>query len=764
LATVTPSPLRPSEAIPTISAPESFAAGPAAIITSMKRTLGAAGPHDAVTSLLRINQVRGFDCPGCAWPERADHKVAEFCESGAKAIAEETTRKRADALFFAQHSVAELLRADDFWLGQQGRLTHPIIRRPDSTHFEPVTWTEAYDFAAQALRSVTQPDEAVFYTSGRTSNEAAYCYQLFARAFGTNNLPDCSNMCHEPTSIALKDTIGIGKASVTFDDFDHADLIIILGQNPGTNAPRMLTTLEDAKRRGASIVAINPMPEAGLMRFKNPQRVNGIVGNGTALADLYCPISLNGDHALMQVLNKRLVSDGDVDKSFISTHTEGYNELVEHLASVDEESLLAMTGLDRTVVDSLYRKIRSTNNIIVCWAMGITQHRNAVDTIQEIVNFSLLKGLVGRRGAGLCPVRGHSNVQGDRTMGVSEKPDPHFMERLHQEFHFTPPTEPGVDVVSAIEALEAGDVRVLMSLGGNLSRVVPDTTRSELALANCALSIQVATKLNRTHLIAGQTAIVLPTLGRTERDVRNGEEQSVSVEDTFGFVHPSRGVLAPVEATLVSEVEIVCKIAMRTVPHVGAIPWMRFAERYGDIRDSIARTVPGFEHFNARLFAGVGFALPHPPRLSQTFPTDSGFAKFTVNLVTTATAPKDGFLLQTLRSHDQFNSTIYGLSDRYRGVEGGRLVVFVNPIDLDRCGYSDGDYVDIVTDDGQRRASGYRVVSYPVSKGSVAGYYPELNVLVGLDAFDKSSRTPAFKSLPVRFEPASSATNQRTLI
>jgi formate dehydrogenase major subunit len=728
----------------------SHATGWQAVVMSLRRTVSAAGPVDALKALAHINQVRGFDCPSCAWPETENRKRAEFCESGANAVAEETARERADADFFAAHSLVELEAADDFWLGRQGRLVEPMIRRPGSTHFEAISFDEAYDEIASALGGLDDPNEAVFYTSGRTSNEAAYCYQLFARAFGTNNLPDCSNMCHEPTSVTMTATIGVGKSTVTFDDFSKTDLVILLGQNPGTTAPRMLTTLEEAKARGAKIVAVNPMPEAGLLRFKNPQTLKGLLGPGTAIADLYCPVALNGDLALMQVINRFILDRGDLDTEFIGAHTEGFEEVASHLRALDLNHLRTMTGLTDEVIDNLLAMISSTNRIIVCWAMGITQHRNAGATIGEIVNFGLLKGLVGRPGAGLSPIRGHSNVQGDRTMGVWEKPQPAFMAKLHEEFAFVPPTGKGHDVVSAIDALETGQVRFVMSLGGNLARACPDSNRTEAALRSCDLGVHVATKLNRSHLITGRSAIIFPTLGRTDIDMQAGTVQKVTVEDTFGFVKLSQGVLRPPSETMHSEVEIVCNMAQRVVPDVGKVPWQQFSKDYNIIRDSIARTVVGFENFNDRVNSGVGFTLVHLPRDRREFPTDTGRAKFTVNETVRAEAPSDGVLLQTLRSHEQFNTTIYGFNDRYRGVSGGRLVLFVNSVDITRLGLNDGQLIDIVSIDSKRRARGFRVVDYPVAVGSVAGYFPELNAVVGLDDFDATSRTPAYKSVAVR--------------
>jgi molybdopterin-dependent oxidoreductase alpha subunit len=729
-------------------------AGWQAIALSLRRTVAAEGLIDAAKTLATMNQVGGFDCPSCAWPERADRKRAEFCESGANALADETTRKRANASFFAEHPLAELEAASDLWLEQQGRLVEPMIRKPGSTHFEPISFAEAYDLIAASLRELRDPNEAVFYTSGRTSNEAAYCYQLLARTFGTNNLPDCSNMCHEPTSVTMAATIGVGKSTVAFADFDQTDLVILLGQNPGTTAPRMLTTLEGAKAHGAKIVAVNPMPEAGLMRFKNPQTVRGLFAGGTEIADLYCQVALNGDLALFQVLNRFLIETGDVDEEFIRTHTEGYEALAKHLCSLNIEEVRRLTGLDDAVIDQLLALVRTTKRIIVCWAMGITQHKNAGATIGEIVNFGLLKGLVGRPGAGLSPIRGHSNVQGDRTMGVWEKPQPAFMEQLEKEFQFAPPTDKGYDVVSAINALTEGRVRFVMSLGGNLARACPDSDRTEPALRSCDLGVHVATKLNRSHVITGRTSLVLPCLGRTDIDRQAGVAQKVTVEDTFGYVKLSEGVVEPRSDTIASEVEIVCNIARRAVANVGVVPWAKFAVDYDTIRDSVARTVKGFEGFNNRVRAGVGFALAHPPRDKQEFPTDTGLAKFTVNETRRAEAPPDGVLLQTLRSHDQFNTTVYGLTDRYRGVSGDRCVLFLNSEDIARLGLADGQLVDVTSVDGKRVAHGFRVVEYPVAAGSAAGYFPELNVVVGLDDFDESSRTPAFKSVAVRLVSA----------
>jgi len=750
-----------------ITPPRTAAAGAEAVAVSLRQSVDRMGVARTARTLAVINQPEGFDCPGCAWPEAApgERHHIEFCENGAKAVAEEATTERVEPVFFADHSVADLGDRSDYWLGRQGRITHPMVKRPGASNYTPIDWQEAFDLIATELRSLDRPDEAVFYTSGRTSNEAAFVYQLMVRAFGTNNLPDCSNMCHEATGVALSAAIGVGKGSVRLADFTEADLIVIVGQNPGTNHPRMLGTLEEAKAAGANIIAVNPLPEAGLLRFKNPQRPNGLVGHGTALADLHLPIRLGGDQALFQLWNRRLLDrdasrPGTIDRGFIARHTSGFDELAAHLATLDPDALLAATGLEADVVDEAFELIAGSNRMIVCWAMGITQHRNAVETIREITNLALLGGHVGRRGAGLCPVRGHSNVQGDRTMGIWERPTSSFLDRLEAEFPVEVPRQHGLDVADTIAAFIADDAKVLFCLGGNFLRAIPDTERAEVAIRRARLTVHVSTKLNRSHAVCGDTALILPTLGRTEIDRQLGGDQFVTVEDSMGMVHRSRGVLQPASPMLRSEMAIVTGVAEALLGNAAGIDWAGFRHDYGVVRDHIANVVPGFDDFNARIADPGGFELPHPPRDSRTFPTDTGAANFAVTHVAHDDGPGgfadgDRLLLQTLRSHDQYNTTIYGLDDRYRGVAGGRMVVFVNVADIARLGLHDGQLVDIVShfDDGERRVSGFRVVPYPTPVGCIAAYYPETNPLIALGHRSIEAGTPASKSVPVTLEP-----------
>jgi molybdopterin-dependent oxidoreductase alpha subunit len=705
------------------------------------------GPARSARTLARVNQKDGFDCPGCAWPE-ADHRhVAEFCENGVKAVAEEATKSRITPAFFERYSITQLAEQSDYWLGTRGRLTEPMVKRSDSDHYEPISWDDAFGLIADELGSLDSPDEAIFYTSGRTSNEAAFCYQLFVRALGTNNLPDCSNLCHESSGFALTETLGVGKGSVSLDDIHSADLIFVVGQNPGTNHPRMLTALETAKRGGARIVSVNPLPEPGLMRFKNPQTVRGLVGRGTPLADLFLQVRVNGDLALFKALNRLIIDADAVDHGFVGAHCDGLDELRRELEALSWTDVEYATGLDRAQIEEAAGLACDSERTIVCWAMGLTQHRNAVATIREIVNFLLLRGNIGRPGAGLCPVRGHSNVQGDRTMGICERPTPEFLDRLGAAFGFEPPREPGVDVVKSIRAMKEGKARVFMSLGGNFLRAAPDTDTTERALRRMRLTVHVSTKLNRSHLVTGEQALILPALARSERDVQGTSEQ-----DSMSLVHASRGRLAPASAELRSEVAIVCGLAKRALNGHAQIPWDGFESDYARIREKIEAVVPGFERFEERL--ADGFVLPHPPRDERRFPTASGRAQLSVNELDPIRLAEGRLLLQTMRSHDQYNTTIYGLNDRYRGVKGGRRVVLVHPDDLEERGVRDGDHVDLVSewDDGERRAERFRATSYPTARGCAAAYFPEANALVPLDNTAEGSNTPASKSIVIRME------------
>jgi molybdopterin-dependent oxidoreductase alpha subunit len=749
----------PDESSLTVDHPHDHAAGLTAVKVAMERALQEMGPVRTTRTLLRLNQTDGFDCMSCAWPDPdPEHRHrAEFCENGAKAVAEEATKARVTPEFFAEHSVSDLLGHTDHWLGKQGRLTHPMVKWPGSGHYEPISWDRALRVVADHLRDLASPDEAVFYTSGRASNEAAFVYQLFVRAFGTNNLPDCSNMCHESSGVALVDTIGIGKGSVSLEDLYRADLIVLAGQNPGTNHPRMLSALETAKKRGARIISINPLREAGLVNFHNPQNARGVLGRGTDLTDLHLQVRLNGDLALFQAIGALLVEWDVLDHDFVAGYTAGFEEWRDHVTKVDWDQVLAVTGLPREQITQAARMIADSGATVYCWAMGLTQHRNAVATIKEVVNLALARGDIGKPGAGLCPVRGHSNVQGDRTMGIWEKPPADFLDAVAAVYRFEPPRHDGYDTVECIHAMLAGKASVFVALGGNFLHAAPDTALTAEALERTALTVQISTKLNRSHLITGRTALILPTLGRTERDDQAAGPQFVSVEDSMSVVHASRGRLDPAGEQLRSEVAIVTGIARATLGAESVVDWAALGADYRLIRAGIERVVPGFEDYEERVARRGGFVLPHPPRDSRTFTTVSGKAHFTASPIETIEVPPGCLVLQTLRSHDQFNTTIYGLSDRYRGIEGGRLVVMLNRRDLRAMGLRAGDLVDIVAcwDDGRdRRVRDFRVVEYDTPVGTAAAYYPETNPLVPLDSAADGSNTPTSKSVVVRLEPS----------
>ncbi|MFB8090335.1 FdhF/YdeP family oxidoreductase [Streptomyces sp. NPDC055992] len=746
----------PVQDAPRVGPAQHSAAGLPAVAHSLRVAQQQMGLRRTAQTLLKVNQKDGFDCPGCAWPEGDKRHTAEFCENGAKAVAEEATLRRVTPDFFAEHPVSDLAGRSGYWLGQQGRITQPVYLPEGADRYEAVTWERAFAIIAEELGALASPDEAVFYTSGRTSNEAAFLLQLFAREFGTNNLPDCSNMCHESSGSALTETIGVGKGSVSLEDLHHADLIIIAGQNPGTNHPRMLSALEEAKAAGAKIISVNPLPEAGLERFKNPQTPRGLL-KGAPLNDLFLQIRIGGDQALFRLLNKLILeTEGAVDKTFVAEHTHGYEEFAAAAAEADWDETLAATGLDRAAIEQALAMVLASQRTVVCWAMGLTQHKHSVPTIREVVNFLLLRGNIGRPGAGVCPVRGHSNVQGDRTMGIFERPAPAFLDALDKEFGITSPRHHGYDVVRAIRALRDGDAKVFLAMGGNFVAATPDTDVTEAAMRNARLTVHVSTKLNRSHAVTGARALILPTLGRTDKDVQAGGKQFVTVEDSMSKVHASRGNLTPASPHLLSEPAIVARLARAVLGPESATPWEEFEKDYATIRDRISRVVPGFENFNARVAHPGGFTLPHGPRDSRRFPTATGKANFTAAPVEFPELPEGRLLLQTLRSHDQYNTTIYGLDDRYRGIRGGRRVVLVHPDDATALGLPDGSYTDLVSEwkDGvERRAPGFRVVHYPTARGCAAAYYPETNVLVPLDSTADTSNTPASKSVVVRFEP-----------
>jgi molybdopterin-dependent oxidoreductase alpha subunit len=770
---------RPHRAAPAVDAeeadlrvgpPADHAAGIKAVQVSMTRALRQMGATKTARNLLTLNQVQGFDCMSCAWPDPLDHRhTAEFCENGAKAVAWEGQRDTVGPEFFAAHPISDLERRTGYWLEKQGRLTHPMVRRDGADHYEPISWADAFALVAGHLNALADPNEALFYTSGRASNEAAFCYQLFARALGTNNLPDCSNMCHESTSVGLARTIGVGKGSVTLKDIHEAELIVISGQNPGTNHPRMLTALELAKKNGARILAVNPLREAGLLKFDNPQKPTGLAGHGTSLADRFLQVRSGGDLALWQAIGRLLLEAEErapgtvLDPDFIAGHTCGFEAWRDHVRAVDRDDVERATGLAWADIEAAAGMLVDSRRTVHCWAMGITQHRNGVATIKEFVNVALAQGNIGKPGAGLCPVRGHSNVQGDRTMGIWEKSPDDFLDALGAEFGFEPPRAHGHDSVAAVQALRDGTARVFVGLGGNFASAMSDTDVTEAALRGAALTVQVSTKLNRSHVTAGRDALILPTLGRTEKDLTGGRVQRVTVEDSMSVVHASRGRSEPAGPLLRSEVDIICGIAEATLagrPGAPVVPWAAFAADYDAVRDRIGRVVPGCADYTARIRDRSGFTLPHGPRDSRTFPTPEGLAVFTVSPLEVATLPEGRLVLQTIRSHDQFNTTIYGLDDRYRGIHSGRRVVFVAAEDIAGLGFADGDRVDLVSEwaDGvTRRADGFRIVRYDTPKGCAAAYYPETNPLIPLDSQALDSGTPTSKWVVVRLLPAGSA-------
>jgi len=745
----------------TLSKPAHNAAGLTGLLVAVQHSARYIKPGAAIKTMFKLNQKGGIDCPGCAWPDPDDDRSAlgEYCENGVKAIAEEASRKRIGRDFFAKNSVYELSQRSDFELGKEGRLTEPMVLREGASHYEPITWEAAFALLAKELNALASPDEALFYTSGRTSNEAAFLYQLFARVFGTNNLPDCSNMCHESSGVGLSETLGIGKGSVTLEDFDEAEVVIIMGQNPGTNHPRMMTALERCKKRGGKIIAINPLPEAGLIAFTDPKQPLKWLSGGTKLADLFLQVTINGDVSLLKAImyllqEAELEAPGTVfDLDFIQSHTEGYEALSRHLSQQDFEKLVAQSGVPEAQIREAADLLKSKTRIIICWAMGLTQHENGVENVREIVNLLLLKGSIGKPGAGTCPVRGHSNVQGDRTMGIWEAPKPEFLDRLKTVFGFEPPRHHGYAVVDAIQAMHRGDAKVFFAMGGNFLSATPDTEFTAQALRNCRLTAHVSTKLNRSHLVHGQQALILPCLGRTDKDVQAGGEQFVSTENSMGVVQSSQGVLPPCSAQLLSEPAIVARLATATLGDRSSIDWAKLVHNYDQIREAIEQVVPGFENYNARVRQPGGFYLPNGAR-ERSFSTPSGKALFTINETPDLQVEAGIYSMMTIRSHDQFNTTIYGLDDRYRGIHHERRVVLMNAQDVVRDGFAAGQVVNLIgKHKGQERvAHKFIIVAYDIPRGCVATYFPEGNVLVPVDAYARGSKTPVSKRVLIRIE------------
>ena len=740
------------------------AAGVPALFATAKAVLREAGLWRGLKALRHVNREGGFDCPSCAWPDPDDDRsqLGEYCENGAKAVAEEATRKKLAGEFFSSNPVHDLSLLTDHEIGKKGRIAQPVHLPKGGTHYQPITWDDAFNKIASALNGLPSPDHAIFYTSGRTSNEAAFLYQLYVREYGTNNLPDCSNMCHESSGVALSESLGIGKGSVKLEDFYEAEVIIILGQNPGSNHPRMLTALQKAKANGAKIISINPLPEAGLMAFSNPQQAKGLLGARTQLTDLFLQVKINGDMALLQAIERLLIDEDEknpgqvLDLDFIERNTLGYRDFVSHLKSLDVNKLAGASGIGLSQITEVVQLLKDKKKIIACWAMGLTQHKNAVDTIKEIVNLLLLKGSIGKPGAGTCPVRGHSNVQGDRTMGIWEKPPPSFLGSIEKNFGFTPPQNHGYDTVEAIKAMHEGKASVFIALGGNFLSATPDTHYTAEALQKCKLTVHVSTKLNRSHLVHGEEALILPCLSRSDEDIVNGERQFISCENSMGVVQSSKGVLRPVSKLLLSEVMIVCRMAKATLGRKSKVNWDKYMRHYDAIRDDIERTIPGFENYNRRVRTPGGFYLPNSTREGR-FETDSKKAHFSIANPLAIALRDDELIMMTVRSHDQFNTTVYGLSDRYRGIYNGRRVIMMNPEDMEKRSLKHGDVVDIINESGgrQRIAREFVTVSYPIAENCAATYFPEANVLVPVDDVAEKSGTPVSKHVIVRVRKGS---------
>ena len=742
------------------SNPKKVAAGIPAVISTAKHVFGEMGMSRGLKALANLNQKSGFDCPGCAWPDPDDERssFAEYCENGAKAIAEEATSKKLDAHFFKNNSISYLASLSDYTIGKKGRLAQPMFLPKGANHYKEVSWEEAFKKIAAHLNKLEHPDEAIFYTSGRTSNEAAFLYQLFVREYGTNNMPDCSNMCHESSGVALTDSLGIGKGSVKLEDFYETDLILILGQNPGTNHPRMLSALQKAKENGATIISINPLLETGLLNFSNPQQVKGALGISTSLTDLYLQVKINGDMALLQALTKLLLDREDkapgtvLDHAFIQEKTKGIDSYLNHIRSLDIENLIEQCGISLKEMEKVVDILATKRKVIACWAMGLTQHKNSVNTIKEIVNMLLLKGSIGKPGAGTCPVRGHSNVQGDRTMGIYEKPPESLLDNLEKKFDFNPPRKNGYDTVESIKAMHQGKAKVFFAMGGNFLSATPDTQYTAQALQNCDLTVHVSTKLNRSHLIHGKEAIILPCLGRTDKDLQNGELQFVSVENSMGIVHSSKGSLTPVSTQLLSEPAIVCGLAKATLPN-SKVNWDIYLQHYDHIRDSIEACIPGFDNYNLKVRQPSGFYLPNCNR-DNTYNTHTGKANFSISHSEYIPLNEKELLMMTIRSHDQFNTTIYGLNDRYRGIYNERRVILMNPKDIEKQKLKNQQLVDLYNyhNGKERVARKFIVLEYNIPEKCCATYFPEANVLVPVGSTADYSNTPTSKSVVIELK------------
>ena len=741
--------------------PALYAAGLTGVKVALQHTFKEMGVIKSFQTLAHMNQKDGFDCPGCAWPDPENRsKLGEYCENGAKALAEEATSKVVDNAFFSNYSVQEISRWSDYKIGQSGRLVAPMILKPNSNHYEECTWEEAFRVISDHLHALASPDEAIFYTSGRSSNEAAFLYGLFVRAFGTNNMPDCSNMCHESSGVGLSETLGIGKGSVKLEDFDKAEVVMVIGQNPGTNHPRMLSALEKCKANGGKIICINPLQEAGLIRFRNPQAFNGMLLNGHGLTDIYLQVKINQDVALLKLIEKKLATldkvDGKVfDHEFIEKYTEGYESLLAHLETHSEKELLELCGVDEKLIDEAVALLAKKSKIIICWAMGLTQHKNGVDNIKECVNLLLLKGSLGKPGAGTCPVRGHSNVQGDRSVGIMHYVSKELNAAIKNTFGFEAPDHEGVDVIKAIPAMHEGKAKVFVALGGNFVSAASDTEYTAKALQNCDLTVQISTKLNRSHVITGKTALILPTLGRSEKDFKDGEQRHFTVENSMGIVHQSKGFLDPISDDLKSEPEIVAGIAAAYFKGNHPVKWKLLGSDYELLREKLGEVISGFKDMNSKS-EGSGYYLPNNVRELDFSKLPNQRAQFSNTELPIHTLKENEYLLMSIRSHDQFNTTIYGLNDRYRGIHNERRVLFMNEADMARENLKKMDVVNILSNyDGQeRKVFQFLVIPYQIPKGNLAAYFPETNPLIPIHEYANKSNTPISKSVRVSVEKA----------
>lgn len=740
---------------------EKWAAGVPAVLAAVSDLIEDKAVIRGGKALFKMNQKGGFDCSSCAWPDPDDDRspLGEYCENGAKALAEEATTKKVTAAFFKENSVYSLSQLDDYQIGKMGRLTEPVYLPVGGTHYQSISWNDAFTKIASHLNALESPDEAAFYTSGRTSNEASFLYQLFAKEFGTNNMPDCSNMCHETSGTALKTTIGIGKGTVTLEDFYDTDVIVIIGQNPGTNAPRMLSALEKGKKNGAKIIAVNPLPEAGLMGFHNPQAIKGIIGSGGKLTDLFLPIKINGDMALLKAIELLLIelekkNPGEVfDHEFIKNKTTGFENFEKQFEHLDLDHLAFLSGVPKNLIVEAAEIIAFKKRIIICWGMGLTQQPNGVDMIREIVNILLIKGSIGKPGAGVCPVRGHSNVQGNRTMMIDEKPTNEQLDRLQAYFGFNPPRNHGYDVVGTIKAIHEEKVKFMFCMGGNFLSAAPDTTYTAEAFRKLKLLVCVSTKLNRGHLIHGKESLILPTLSRSDMDIVNNEVQIISTENSMGVVQSSKGVLKPISDQFINETQIVCRMAMATLGDKSVIDWKRYHDSYDAVREAIENCIPGFENYNMRVREKGGFYLPNAPRHGEFKAKESADrAAFTLTEIPDNELEPDEYMMATTRTHDQFNTTIYGLDDRYRGIKNERRVIFMNQNDIDKAGFKAGDKVDLFNyNDGiERIAPLFLIVSYEIPERNTVTYFPETNVLVSVNNVVKESNMPASKYVKIK--------------